>query len=192
MKNILCFCLGAVILAGPLAVQAQNVQEDEMLLAMYFDMNQYLDQKIEVATRAPKSLRQIAENVTVVTAEEIQRMNAHNLNEVLNRVPGVFLQFNGQGFNQGDGGLYFQDSDYEHVLVLIDGLRWNDINAGMAVINSIPVEIIHRIEVIKGPASSTWGSALGGVEYHHEEDRDIRTPNRQHHCLLWRGKLPGV
>lgn len=40
---------------------------------------------------------------------------------------------------------------------------WNDIFSGMAITNAIPVEIISRIEVIKGPASSTWGSALGGV-----------------------------
>jgi vitamin B12 transporter len=164
MNKILSLCIIAVILIIPLAIHAQDidVHEDEMLLAMYFDMDQHLDQKIEIATRVPKSLRQIAENVTVVTAEEIQRMNAHSVEEILNRVPGVFIQFNGKGFNQ-TSGLHFQDSDFEHVLVLLDGIRWNDITYGMAATNSIPVAIIERIEVIKGPASSTWGSALGGV-----------------------------
>ena len=163
MNKIFNLCIiGAVILISPLAVQAQDVQEDEMLLAMYFDMDQHLDQKVEVATRAPKSLRQIAENVTVVTAEEIQRMNARSVGEVLNRVPGVFVQFGGRDFNSGND-FSIQDSDYHHVLVLVDGMRWNFDTEGMAVTNSIPVEIIDRIEVIKGPASSTWGSALGGV-----------------------------
>lgn len=162
MKKILCLCISAVILISPLAVQAQDVQEDEMLLAMYFDMDQHLDQKVEVATRTPKSLRQIAENVTVVTAEKIQRMNARSVSEVLDRVPGVFVQFAGRDFNSGSD-FSIQDSDYHHVLVLVDGVRWNFDHNGMAVTNSIPIEIIDRIEVIKGPASSTWGSALGGV-----------------------------
>lgn len=162
MNKILYLCLGAVILASPLAVQAQDVQEDEMLLAMYFDVGQHLDQKIEVTTRIPKPLRQIAENVTIISAEEIQRMNARSVGEVLNRAPGVFVQFAGQDFNSSND-FSIQDSDHHHVLVLVDGVRWNFDIEGMAVTNSIPIEIIDRIEVIKGPASSTWGSALGGV-----------------------------
>lgn len=147
-------------LAAPNSVLCQDLamnMEDETL-AMYFD----LDEMVEAPTGVAKHIRQVAENVTIVTAQDIERMNAHNVAEVLNRVPGVFVQFNGRGFNTA-ASIHIQDSDFEHVLVLIDGIRWNDINAGMAVTAGIPVEIISRIEVIKGPASSTWGSALGGV-----------------------------
>ena len=54
-------------------------------------------------------------------------------------------------------------SDYEHVLLLLDGVRLNDIDAGFPESTGIPVQIIDRIVVVKGPASSAWGSALGGV-----------------------------
>ncbi|MCJ7602985.1 MAG: TonB-dependent receptor plug domain-containing protein, partial [Desulfobulbaceae bacterium] len=89
-------------------------------------------------------------------------MNAHNVAEVLNRVPGFLVRFYGRDFN-GTEDFHPQDADSQHVLVLVDGMRWNDIYSGMGWTNAIPVEIISRIEVIKGPASSTWGSALGGV-----------------------------
>ncbi|MCD6389628.1 MAG: TonB-dependent receptor, partial [Desulfobulbaceae bacterium] len=160
MKQLLSlaipFSLFTVLIIQPLPAAGQN-HEDE-LLSMYFAE----DELVESATRAPKPLRQVAENVTIITAEEIERMNAHSVAEVLNRVSGVFVSFNGRDFNSS-ASLHIQESDFEHVLVLIDGLRWNFATGGMAVTDSIPVEIISRIEVIKGPGSSTWGSSLGGV-----------------------------
>ncbi len=160
MKHLLSlaipFSLFTVLIIQPLSAAGQN-HEDE-LLSMYFAE----DQLVESATRAPKPMSQVAENVTIITAEEIQRMNAHSVAEVLNRVSGVFVGFNGRDFNSS-AALHIEESDFTHVLVLIDGLRWNFAAGGMAVTDSIPVEIISRIEVIKGPGSSTWGSSLGGV-----------------------------
>jgi len=49
------------------------------------------------------------------------------------------------------------------VRVLLDGVTWNFLGSGLAETNSIPVGIIKRIEIIKGPGSSAWGSSLGGV-----------------------------
>ncbi|MBN2223902.1 MAG: TonB-dependent receptor, partial [Deltaproteobacteria bacterium] len=104
----------------------------------------------------------VAENITVITAREIERMNAHSVAEVLNRIPGVLLQ----SFTQDFGApslMKIQGSEDRHVLVLVDGISWNFMASGGAEANSIPVGIIERIEVVKGPASSAWGSSLGGV-----------------------------
>ncbi len=147
----------AALLAVGLWTPAQ-AQDDADDLALYFSR----DELVQTATRSLKPMSQVAENVTIITAEEIQRMNAHSVAEILNRVPGVFMQFNGRGFNQSTS-IHIQDADFEHALVLLDGIRWNDIFSGMAEIHGIPVEVIDRIEIIKGPASSTWGSSLGGV-----------------------------
>ncbi len=145
--------------AAPILAQEQAAQDENAeMMALYFDQSE----TVETATRAPKPLSEVAENVTIITAEEIERMNAHNVDEVLNRVSGLFMSFNGQDFN-GGGGFYIHDSEVEHVLILVDGIRWNDAYAGFPKTYNIPVEIISRIEVIKGPASSTWGSSLGGV-----------------------------
>jgi len=113
------------------------------------------------ATRSPKPISQVAENITVITAKDIENMNAHTVADVLNRIPGLFINYN-QDFG-APSLLLIQGSEERHVLVVVDGIRWNFLNDGHAETNSIPVGIIERIEIIKGPASSSWGSSLGGV-----------------------------
>ncbi|HPD61119.1 MAG TPA: TonB-dependent receptor [Thermodesulfobacteriota bacterium] len=113
------------------------------------------------ATRNLKPVSQVAENMTVITAKEIENMNAHTVADVLNRIPGLFINYN-QDFG-APSLLLIQGSEERHVLVVVDGIKWNFLNDGHAETNAIPVGIIERIEVIKGPASSSWGSALGGV-----------------------------
>ncbi|MDR9501331.1 MAG: TonB-dependent receptor [Desulfurivibrionaceae bacterium] len=139
------------------AEQALQNGEDDFL-ALYFDEAQV----VEAATRIAKPISQVAENVTIISAAEIERMNAHNVDDVLNRVAGVYVNYGGLDFNHGSD-IYIQGSSWEHVTVLLDGVRVNKASVEIAWVNMIPVRIIKRIEVIKGAASSTWGSALGGV-----------------------------
>lgn len=122
----------------------------------------YTDKELVISpTRAPKPVSKTAEDITVITSKDIERMNAHTVAEVLNRVPGVFVNFN-QDFGAtsliGIQGAAERDS-----LVMMDGIPWNYLSSGSAEANSIPVGIIKRIEIIRGPGSSAWGSSLGGV-----------------------------
>ena len=45
----------------------------------------------------------------------------------------------------------------------MDGIPLNNLSDNVTDIGSLPVQNIERIEIVKGPASSAWGSALGGV-----------------------------
>ncbi|MBC2695963.1 MAG: TonB-dependent receptor [Desulfobacteraceae bacterium] len=112
-------------------------------------------------TRYPKPISQAAENITIITAKNIEDMNAHTVAEILNRVSGILISS-----NQDFGAIslfHIQGSGSRHVLVMLDGVPWNYLNGGSAETNSIPVGIIERIEIIKGPALSAWSSSLGGV-----------------------------
>lgn len=113
-------------------------------------------------SRLPRPASLIAENVTVVTSEEIARLNAHTVADVLQTVPGVQIDL-----LQTPGGVVFYDvlgSSHRHTLVQIDGVPQNFVSAeNLAHLGSIPVQMIERIEIIKGAASAAWGSALGGV-----------------------------
>lgn len=120
------------------------------------------DQLVETATRNPKPINQVAENLTIITAAEIEAMNAHTVAEILNRVTGIFIDGSATDFGSRSA-IHIQGSGYDHVLVLLDGIRWGYVSYDYPETNTIPVQIIKRIEVIKGPASSTWGSSLGGV-----------------------------
>jgi vitamin B12 transporter len=138
-------------------VFAQSDEEKNFLL-MYFKEEELV---VVSPTRSPKPVSKTAENVTVVTASDIELMNAHTLAEVLNTVTGV------QVLMLGDPGIganaNIQGSDARHVTVIIDGVILNTLTDNNVDVGLIPVQNIKKIEIIKGPASSAWGSALGGV-----------------------------
>ncbi len=160
MRKKICIALilFSCCTVGELAFAGDNINQDEELTAMFFSA----DEMVEVATRSPKPVNLVAENVTIITAEEIEAMHAHNLGEVLNRQSGIFITFDGQDF-LGGAELTILGSRRHHVLLLLDGVRLNLNSGGNTLSEFIPLGIIKRIEIIKGAASSTWGSALGGV-----------------------------
>ena len=131
--------------------------EELQFLKMYYTSKEM----VYTTTRSIKPLSRVAENVTVITAKDIRKMGAHTLSEVLNQIPGIFVNFS-RDFG-ATSFIYMQGAKNYHTLVLVDGIRWNILSERHAETNSIPVEIIERIEIIKGPASSSWGSSLGGV-----------------------------
>ena len=112
-------------------------------------------------SRFPRPASQIAENVTVITAEDIARLNAHTLAEVLQTVPGVQMDF----LRTPGTSTFFsvQGALSTTVLVLVDGIRQNDFAQNNAMPGLISVQQIARVEIIKGAASAAWGPALGGV-----------------------------
>ncbi|HXW68478.1 MAG TPA: TonB-dependent receptor [Dissulfurispiraceae bacterium] len=138
----------------PASAQTDDEQEKAFI-------SMYNDQSIVTATRSSKPLSQVAENVTIITADDIKLSGAHTLVDVLNNITGV------QVFTTGGPGsiasVSLQGSDTRHVTVAIDGVIINNLSGNTADIAAIPVQDIERIEIIKGPASSVWGSALGGI-----------------------------
>ncbi len=139
-----------VLLSCPAVFAGEQTVED-----LFFDGYVYSP------TRFLVPVGNVAENITVITSEDIERMNAHTVAEVLDRVPGLAVNFT------NDFGapslISAHGSEAEHVAVKLDGIPWNYLSGGNAETSTIPVGIIDRIEIIKGPASSVWGSSLGGV-----------------------------
>jgi vitamin B12 transporter len=113
------------IAAEPEEMQLETDSVTVRELLLYYD----LEDLINVAYRRPTKLRYVAENISIITAEEIRAMNAHSVAEVLNTVPGVRVGFRGGNFG-GSAALAIQESSYEHVLLLLDGVRLNDVDAG--------------------------------------------------------------
>ncbi len=131
--------------------------EEKTFLTLYFSDDEL---KVVSATRSLKSVARIAENVSVVTADEIELMNAHTVADVLVNVAGIEMaSFPGTGM-MGFSGIHGSSS--ERVTVLLDGVPLADANNAVAT-GILPVQMIEKIEIIKGPASSTWGSSFGGV-----------------------------
>lgn len=118
-------------------------------------------EEASTASRAPKPLSQTAENVTVVTAQEIEAINAHTLADILDTVPGIQVLHNG-----GPGVTAFshiQSIDFIFTQVYVDGVLITNLGGGFSDVSLIPARIIERVEIVKGAASAAWGQALGGV-----------------------------
>ncbi|MBT0664203.1 TonB-dependent receptor [Geobacter pelophilus] len=155
----------ALALPADAARKPAHLEAELALATTREDLQLFWDEKdliVESATRTDKPLSQTAENMVVITAEEIEKMNAHSVDEVLSRVPGVFVDF-GQPDFVTTSGLYIQGSKSTQVAVKIDGVPLNLLSGDIAMTFEVPLQIIERIEIVKGAASSAWGSALGGV-----------------------------
>jgi len=142
--------------AGIAPVRAEE-GEDASTLRMFYEESDLIPSVV----RNPVSVSRTAENITIVTADEIETLNAHTLADVLMNVPGVEIELRG-----GPGTVTapsIHGSNFSHVLFLIDGVALNNISDLFPDAAAIPVQNIERVEVLKGPASSSWGSALGGV-----------------------------
>ncbi len=120
-----------------------------------------LEKIIVSAKRFPEGLKGVAENVSVITDEEIRSLPARDLSEVLSYIPGVDIEPR-SGFGQPTA-ISIQGSSSRHVRVMIDGIPLNTQLSGQVNPTNFPIENIKQIEIIKGAASSVWGSALGGV-----------------------------
>ena len=121
-----------------------------------------LQQQIVTATRTAQTVEQSLAAVTVLDRERIERSQAASLPELLKQVPGVSLtNSGGPGKNTS---LFMRGSESDHVLVLVDGVKIGSVTGGGAALQDLPLELIERIEVVRGPRSSLYGSeAIGGV-----------------------------
>lgn len=117
---------------------------------------------IVTATRTPQLIGSLLGDVSVVTAEEIARSGQSTLVELLQSQPGVEVAANG-GMGQ-PGSIFLRGANSGHTLVLIDGMRVDSATLGSTAIEHIPLSQVQRIEILRGPASSLYGSdAIGGV-----------------------------
>jgi vitamin B12 transporter len=125
--------------------------------------NKYeMEEVVVTATRAETRKSEIAANVTVVSKKEIEKLPASNAAEVLQYIPGVYVEFNG-GLGSDAAGVRIQGSESRHVTIFQDGVPLNQLANPQTDLSYIPVDAIDRIEIYKGAASSAWGSSLGGV-----------------------------
>jgi len=120
-----------------------------------------LDKIMITNKRSSVGLSEVSENVEVINEEELNSLPSRNLGEVLSYVSGVDIQPN-QGFGRPPQ-VSILGCDSRQVRVMIDGIPLNSQSSGQVNTAVFPAENISRIEVIKGSASSTWGSSLGGV-----------------------------
>ena len=138
----------AAVLAAPAHAQSDDASK--------------LDQVVVTATRTAITVDDALAAVDVITRQDIDRSQARSLPELLRGRAGLTL------VNQGGLGklttLFLRGAESDHVLVLIDGVRVGSATSGLVSLQDLPVEEIERVEIVRGPRSSLYGSeAIGGV-----------------------------
>lgn len=117
---------------------------------------------IVTATRAAQTVDETLAAVTVISRDEIEQRQARSIEDLLRTVPGLEISNNG-----GRGkvsSVFLRGTESDHVLVLVDGIKIGSATSGTSPFENIPVEQIDRIEIVRGPRSSLYGSeAIGGV-----------------------------
>lgn len=119
---------------------------------------------VVTATRVLTSSERVGSSISVITSDQLESRQSVMLSDALATVPGVRMARSG-----GIGStvnLYLRGTDSRHTLVLVDGVEVNDPAAfgRDAMVDTLSVENIERIEVLRGPQSGLYGSdAIGGV-----------------------------
>jgi len=123
---------------------------------------QNLPDLVVTATRTETAKNQLAAAATVYTRKDIERLQAKTLPELLSGTTGIDMAQSG-GYGK-DTNIYMRGTNSDHVLVLIDGIKVGSVTSGTTPFQLIPLDQVERVEIIRGPQSSLYGSeAIGGV-----------------------------
>ena len=95
-------------------------------------------------------------SILTISNEEIKKSTATNVSELLQQVAGLDIRRRGAEGMQAD--LYIRGGSFDQTLLLIDGIKVEDPQTGHHTMNmTIPLEVIEKIEIIKGSASRIYG-----------------------------------
>ena len=132
------------------------------LLAANAQAVTWLPDTVVTASRISEPVESSVRSVSVITREQIERSGARDVAGILHQLAGIQI-----GRNGGPGqatSLFMRGTASDHVLILIDGVPAQSATLGTTALQHIDPAMIDRIEVVRGPASTLYGSgAIGGV-----------------------------
>jgi vitamin B12 transporter len=145
------------VLALPLLVPFASIS-----MALPAAGDDSLDAVVVTANRIAEPVDDVLASVTVLTRATIEARQATSVQELLRGEAGIEVSNNG-GLGKVSS-VYMRGTNSDHVLVLVDGVPLSSATVGSTAFQYLPVSEIDRIEIVRGPRSSLYGSdALGGV-----------------------------
>jgi vitamin B12 transporter len=121
-----------------------------------------LDPIVVTATRAPQTVDETLSSVTVIERDEIEKLQPQQFTDLLRGRAGLGVADNGP-FGKASS-VFLRGTNSNHSLLLVDGVRMGSATTGAAAWQYLPPSEIERVEIVRGPRSSIYGSdAIGGV-----------------------------
>ena len=150
MKNTMAL---ASLVLFTLAAKAQRTQQQ----------TDSLKEVIVTSSRIDLPFDKNSRTIQIVTASDIKKSGVTNVADALQQVAGVDVRR--QGVNGMQADLYIRGGSFDQTLLLIDGIKVDDAQTGHHTLNlALPIEVIERIEIIKGPAARIFGqNAFSGA-----------------------------
>jgi len=150
-------CLALTALIGPGVVQAGE--------EIHVNAPPIMKEVVVTATRTKETVRRVPANVTVITARDIVTSGSTNMVELLEKKANIlFKTYNGNPTQAQNDLRGFGENGYGKTLVLLDGRRLNRIDLSSINWLQIPMQLIEKIEVVRGTQSVLYGdSAVAGV-----------------------------
>lgn len=136
---LLCFCINLL------------AQQEQDSIAI-----KQLNEVVVSSTRIDLPLSENARSIQVITKENIRQAGVTTVADLLQQVAGIDIRRRGIAGTQAD--LYIRGGSFDQTLLLIDGIKLDDAQTGHHTLNlALPLEVIERIEIIKGPAARIFG-----------------------------------
>ncbi len=139
----------ALSLLGSVIINAQNepiTQQDTTALG----------EVTVTSSRINLPFKENSRTITIISSEDIKQSAATNLADLLQQEAGIDIRRRGTAGMQAD--LYIRGGSFDQTLLLIDGIKMDDAQTGHHTMNAaLPMEVLERIEIIKGPAARVFG-----------------------------------
>ena len=115
-----------------------------------------LQEVIINSTRIDLPFKENSRTIDIISSEDIKNSATTNVADLLQQVAGVDIRRRGTAGSQAD--VYIRGGSFDQTLLLIDGIKMDDAQTGHHTMNAaLPIEVIERIEIIKGPAARVFG-----------------------------------
>ncbi len=154
VRPLLSLSLHATLAA--LAVPATAAAQDKQL-----------DPVIVTASRFEDTVSALSAGTTVITAEQIRASGASDVNEAIRKIGGVLGRQNLIGSSDSALDLRgFGTTSEQNLVVMVDGVRISEIDLSNALMSSVPVDSVERIELTRGGSSVLYGNGATGGTIH--------------------------
>jgi outer membrane receptor for ferrienterochelin and colicins len=157
-----CFSLSFLLLLSLIATSVSGQIDTSGVKKLFeMDLSDLMNQKVVTASKYEQNSSEAASSIGVITSEEIKQYVYRTLGEALNSQRGMFAS-NDKNYTYVGSRGFGRPTDYNNrIVIMVDGHIMNEVVYGSGFMGNelgINLDNIEKIEIIRGPGGSVYGS----------------------------------